>query len=161
MPLTLKIISSQKDVLGPEGIHVFSVHGGTIGRSPDNDWVLSDPKRIISGHHCDIVYRGGSYWLRDTSTNGVFVNDAEEPVSSAGPVELSGSVRRRLDPLAERTGLGDVLTLLAGDLVDYQSERYALRYLEVVARVADVLFHGSGAPPWQAPAPIRFPATDW
>ena len=31
----------------------------------------------------------------------------------------------------------------------------------LVARVADVFFHGSGASPWRAPAPIRFPATDW
>ena len=80
MPLTLRIISSQKDVLGPEGIHVFSVHGGSIGRSPDNDWVLPDPERFLSAHHASIDYQGGAYFLSDKSTNGVFVNDADQPV---------------------------------------------------------------------------------
>ena len=37
MPLTLKITSKQRHILGPDSTHVFSVHGGTVGRGPDND----------------------------------------------------------------------------------------------------------------------------
>jgi len=96
MAIKLRVISDHYRELGEQRSRVFGVNGGTIGRAPDNDWVLPDPRRIVSGHHCDIVYRGGSYWLRDTSTNGVFVNDAEEPVSSAGPVELQDGDRLRL-----------------------------------------------------------------
>lgn len=96
MPLTLRIISSQKDVLGPEGIHVFSVHGGSIGRSPDNDWVLPDPQRFLSAHHATIDYQGGSYFLSDRSTNGVFVNDADQPVGSGTPIRLYDGDRLRM-----------------------------------------------------------------
>ncbi len=96
MPLTLKIISSQKDVLGPEGIHVFSVHGGTIGRSPDNDWVLPDPRRYLSAHHAAIDYQGGAYFLSDKSTNGVFVNDADQPVGRGTPIRLYDGDRLKM-----------------------------------------------------------------
>jgi len=96
MPLTLRIISSQKDLLGPEGIHVFSVHGGTIGRAPDNDWVLPDPERYLSAHHAVIDYQGGSYFLRDKSTNGVYVNDADQPVGQGSPIRLYDGDRMRM-----------------------------------------------------------------
>ncbi len=96
MPLTLRIISLQKDVLGPEGIHVFSVHGGTIGRAPDNDWVLPDPERYLSAHHAVIDYQGGSYFLRDKSTNGVYVNDADQPVGKGSPIRLYDGDRMRM-----------------------------------------------------------------
>jgi type VI secretion system FHA domain protein len=67
---------------------VFSVHGGSIGRAPDNDWVLPDPDRYISGHHATIDYRAGAYYLRDSSTNGVYVNQSEQPVGRGAPLRL-------------------------------------------------------------------------
>ena len=88
MPLTLKIISKQKHILGSDSVRVFSVHGGTIGRASDNDWMLPDPDRYISAHHAAIDYRGGAYYLRDTSTNGVFVNRSDQPVGAGAPIRL-------------------------------------------------------------------------
>lgn len=96
MPLTLRITSPQKDLLGPEGIHVFSVHGGTIGRAPDNDWVLPDPDRYLSAHHAVIDYQDGAYFLRDKSTNGVFVNDADQPVGKGAPIRLYDGDRMQM-----------------------------------------------------------------
>jgi len=88
MPLTLKIVSKQRHILGADSLRVFSVHGGSIGRAPDNDWVLPDPDRYISGHHARIEYRDGAYYLRDDSTNGVYVNQSEEPVGRGAPLRL-------------------------------------------------------------------------
>lgn len=88
MPLTLKIISKQRHILGADSIRVFSVHGGSIGRAPDNDWVLPDPDRYISGHHASVDYRSGAYYLRDNSTNGVFVNHSSDPVGRGTPIRL-------------------------------------------------------------------------
>lgn len=88
MPLTLKIISKQRHILGADSTRVFSVHGGSIGRAPDNDWVLPDPDRYISGHHAAVDYRSGAYYLRDNSTNGVFVNHSSEPVGRGTPIRL-------------------------------------------------------------------------
>jgi len=96
MAIKLRVISDHYRELGENRSRVFGVNGGTIGRAPDNEWVLPDPRRIVSGHHCEIEYRGGSYWLRDTSTNGVFVNESEDPVSANGPVELQDGDRLRM-----------------------------------------------------------------
>ena len=72
---------------------VFDTAGGSIGRSADNDWVLPDPQRYISAHHAHIHFRNGQYVLEDTSTNGVFVNDEEQPVGKSGGHPLqSGDV---------------------------------------------------------------------
>jgi type VI secretion system FHA domain protein len=96
MAIKLRVISDQYRELGENRSRIFGVNGGTIGRAPDNDWVLPDRKRIISGHHCEIEFRNGTYWLRDTSTNGVFVNDHENPASQSGPMELQDGDRLRL-----------------------------------------------------------------
>lgn len=74
---------------------VFDVAGGSIGRSSDNDWVLPDPSRYISAHHARIHFQQGHFVLEDTSTNGVFVNDDERPLSRRGPYRLqNGDVLR-------------------------------------------------------------------
>ena len=96
MAIKLRVISDHYRELGEQRTRVFGVNGGTIGRAPDNDWVLPDAGRLVSGHHCEIEYRSGAYWLRDTSTNGVFVNDAELPVSSSGPLALRDGDRLRI-----------------------------------------------------------------
>ena len=62
--------------------------GGTIGRSADNDWVLPDPQRYVSAHHARIYQRGGDYVLEDVSTNGVYLNDEEQPLAKLGPCRL-------------------------------------------------------------------------
>jgi len=96
MAIKLRVISDHYRELGENRSRVFGVNGGTVGRALDNDWVLPDPSRVVSSHHCEIEYRGGSYWIRDTSTNGVFVNDGDDPVSETGPVILRDGDRLRI-----------------------------------------------------------------
>ena len=96
MAIKLRVISDHYRELGEHRSRVFGVNGGTIGRATDNDWILPDPKRIVSGHHCSVEYRGGVYWLRDSSTNGVYVNDDKEPASVSGPVALKDGDRLRI-----------------------------------------------------------------
>ncbi|AYV45135.1 type VI secretion system-associated FHA domain protein TagH [Caulobacter flavus] len=51
-------------------------HGLVIGRSPHTQWCLPDQR--VSSYHCEIDWRDGFYWLRDTdSTNGTFVNGVD------------------------------------------------------------------------------------
>jgi len=96
MPLTLKITSKHRHILGADSIHVFSVHGGSVGRAPDNDWVLPDPDRYLSGHHASIDYREGAYYLTDKSSNGVFVNDSDQPVGRGTSLRLYDGDRLRM-----------------------------------------------------------------
>lgn len=46
----------------------------TAGRSDQNDLVLPDPDKVISGRHCAIEDHGGNIVVIDFSTNGTFLN---------------------------------------------------------------------------------------
>ena len=82
--LRLRIVSDQRRTLAERSSAVFSVEGGTIGRSADNDWVLPDPPRYVSAHHARVQFREGHFYLQDVSTNGVYVNDDMEPLAKRG-----------------------------------------------------------------------------
>src|SRR5215469_5653203 len=84
MTLRLRVVSDQRRTLADRGSALFSVEGGTIGRSADNDWVLPDPLRYVSAHHARVQFREGHFYLQDVSTNGVYVNDDMEPLAKRG-----------------------------------------------------------------------------
>ena len=62
----------------------------------DNDWILPDPDRYISSHHCKVEFRAGHWVLEDTSTNGVFINGSDVPASVDGAYALKDGDRLRL-----------------------------------------------------------------
>ena len=84
MALKLTVLSEQRAQLGSRASIVFGVGGGSVGRAHDNDWVLPDPQRYLSAHHARIRFIDGRFHLVDTSTNGVFVNDARESLGRRG-----------------------------------------------------------------------------
>jgi predicted component of type VI protein secretion system len=95
MTCQLEIVSEHRDIVGDDAIRIFRDEGGSIGRSLQNDWILPDPDRYISGRHATIDYKGGIYYLIDTSTNGVYVNGDCEPVGKGNPRRLfDGDVLR-------------------------------------------------------------------
>ena len=96
MSLKLRVISDHHKALGKRSSRLFGVTGGRIGRAQDNDWVLPDPDRYVSSHHCKIVFRAGKWVLEDTSTNGVFINGSDLPSSMEGPYSLLNGDRLRL-----------------------------------------------------------------
>ena len=69
----------------------------SIGRSPDSDWVLPDPDRVLSKRHCIVSLQKDGWEVLDTSTNGTFVN---HEVPCVGP-----KVRRVLRD-GDRLGFG-------------------------------------------------------
>ena len=96
MALKLRIISDHYKALGKRSSRLFGVTGGRIGRAADNDWILPDPERYISSHHCKVDFRAGSWVLEDTSTNGVFINGSDVPASVDGVYSLKDGDRLRL-----------------------------------------------------------------
>jgi type VI secretion system protein len=80
MALRLRVVSEHSSRLGALATKVFGVHGGTIGRATDNDWILPDPERYLSGKHARIDFRAGTFVLVDTSSNGTYVNGAQVPL---------------------------------------------------------------------------------
>ena len=69
MALRLRVISDHRHRMGEKSTFVFGVSGGSIGRSAENDWVLPDDMRYVSGRHARIVFHKGRYLLQDTSSN--------------------------------------------------------------------------------------------
>lgn len=59
-----------------------------LGRGAGCDWPLPDPERTLSKSHCELAFQGNVYVLRDTSTNGVFVNGASQPLGRGKTVVL-------------------------------------------------------------------------
>jgi len=80
MTLRLSVVSEHGIRLGALSSKVFGVHGGSIGRGTDNEWILPDPERYLSGKHARIDFRAGTYVLVDTSSNGTYVNGAQVPL---------------------------------------------------------------------------------
>jgi predicted component of type VI protein secretion system len=116
MTLKLTIISEQRVKLGGHSTFVLRQSSGTIGRAYDNTWTLADPHRYLSAHHARILFRQGAYFVEDTSTNGLFLNGAEDPVGRHGPQGLrSGDTLRLGDYMirvtideADSSGVHDV-----------------------------------------------------
>ena len=96
MPLQIEIVSEHRDILDDDAVREFREDGGTIGRSLQNDWILPDDLRYISGRHATIDFRGGIYYLMDTSSNGVYVNDDVEPLGKDNPRRLFDGDRLRM-----------------------------------------------------------------
>lgn len=88
MALKLRVISEHYHQLGKHSTRLFGVTGGRIGRSADNDWILPDVDRYISSHHAQIRFDAGRWIIEDISTNGVFINDGDIPLSERGPYQL-------------------------------------------------------------------------
>lgn len=96
MPLQIEIVSKHAEIVGEDAVCEFGEDGGTIGRSLRNDWTLPDPDNFISGRHATIDYQGGIYYLADISSNGVYINDEDEPVGKGNPRRLFNGDRLRM-----------------------------------------------------------------
>lgn len=71
MSLCLTIISYHKITPGQCVEITLDQSEITVGRGQGNDWVLSDPERLVSLKHCVIKFVDGRYFVTDNSTNGV------------------------------------------------------------------------------------------
>src|SRR6202051_4025104 len=80
MALRFRVVSEHAIHLGEQSTKVFGVHGGTIGRATDNEWILPDPERYLSGKHARVDFRAGTHVLVDTSSNGTYINGAQVPL---------------------------------------------------------------------------------
>jgi type VI secretion system FHA domain protein len=93
MTLTLTMLRCP-DTVPPQ---TRTVPGGefSIGRGPENDWVLPDPERYLSKRHCVLAFRAGGWQIADLSTNGTVLNRDNEPIGRAEPRRLRDGDRLR------------------------------------------------------------------
>jgi len=156
MALQLEIVSEHRDLVGDDAVRVFREQGGTIGRSLQNDWILPDPDRYISGRHATIDFKGGAYYLADTSSNGVYINGDCEPLGKGNPRRLfNGDVIRLGDFIINVTvdeGESIVMPLdepdskvtdHAGSLVDMDPLKTGMMLLDEDALTGDQAFQSA------------------
>jgi type VI secretion system protein len=96
----MKLILSQRpDPRAPPldpAVQIVNRTSLTIGRGPDNGWVLPDPDRDLSKLHCTINYANGFYSVTDVSTNGVFLNGSSERIHRGSTVMIEDGDTLRL-----------------------------------------------------------------
>lgn len=79
--MELKLVVHQgQELLGNCSDVIVDADVYSIGRGSDNSWVLPDPKLHISNKHCVIHRKNSEFHLTDISTNGVYLNDNNEPL---------------------------------------------------------------------------------
>lgn len=99
MALRLSIVRG--DVAGSDNERSWTCEGsiGRIGRSGQSDWVLVDPGRFISSQHARVEFEDGHWWVIDTSTNGTYINLADEPLGKGGRHRLASGDTVRMGSL--------------------------------------------------------------
>lgn len=89
MELILTVAKYQTQAPSDQMTHRFGPDGGTIGRSSQCDWVLSDPARFISSVHAQVICTGDQFQLTDRSMNGTFLNGLDGSIGKGNTVPLA------------------------------------------------------------------------
>ncbi len=89
MTIAVSVLEFPEGASLHESSMTFDEQGGTLGRTQNNTWVLDDPERFLSGSHCKVIFESDGYFLVDTSTNGTFVNNSDEPLGKGNKVKLN------------------------------------------------------------------------
>jgi predicted component of type VI protein secretion system len=93
MKLTLTVIASQSANAPPGTSRSIEGDQLVIGRGAGCDWILPDPLNHLSKRHCLIAANTAGYVVTDTSTNGVFVNDAGDALGNGATVAIQDGDR--------------------------------------------------------------------
>ena len=67
-----------------------------LGREPGCDWCLVDPEQFVSRRHCLIASAGEGWTITDTSSGGLFLDLATEPLGQGQSAALRDGMRLRL-----------------------------------------------------------------
>ncbi|ODT06069.1 MAG: type VI secretion protein [Mesorhizobium sp. SCN 65-20] len=67
-----------------------------IGRSPEADWQIEDPDMFVSRAHCKITASHDGYYVTDTSSSGLFIDDAGSPLGAGNTMRLQNGMRLRI-----------------------------------------------------------------
>jgi type VI secretion system protein len=96
VPITLKIKKSSHLLPEEDSLRILENGTMTIGRGAQNDWVLPDPEHKISALHCSVSKVDNKFYLKDTSTNGVFLNLDNSPIGRGNAVLLRNGDRIKI-----------------------------------------------------------------
>lgn len=96
MELVFEILNTKQFVPTQACRKIFKEAGGSIGRSEDCEWVIPDHNRHLSNHHALISFRQGSFFLTDTSSNGIKESVSGARLLKGEPVRIEHGSRYML-----------------------------------------------------------------
>ena len=67
-----------------------------IGRSAEAGWQIDDPDMFVSRAHCKISGGRDGYFITDTSSSGLFVDDSDSPLGPGRSMRLQSGMRLRM-----------------------------------------------------------------
>jgi type VI secretion system FHA domain protein len=94
--LILELVSSGAEQPPAATRKVIGAEGGTIGRAKHSDWVLPDSK--VSSRHARITYESSTFYIEDTSTNGIYLNSPENRLEPGRLYPLHAGERLFIQP---------------------------------------------------------------
>lgn len=82
----------------PQAVRQASLRSGAlvIGRGADADLRIDDPDMFVSRAHCTIEAGPTGFTVTDTSTGGLFVDDARTPLGTGNSAALRDGTRLRI-----------------------------------------------------------------
>jgi len=89
MQLTLKVLSYCDQHVSESQIRTFDTFPIVIGRSDTCNYRLEDPSQYVSSNHAVILIEDDKLFIRDTSSNGVYINGITEPIGRQRSVALN------------------------------------------------------------------------
>ncbi|MDN3519584.1 FHA domain-containing protein [Aquisalimonas lutea] len=119
-----------------------------VGRAPACDWQLDCGERLVSRRHAFFSREGDHFVVYDASANGVYVNDAPEPLGEGQRAALSQGDRLQIGPYT-----------LAVTLLDAPGEAGAPQ-TGSMSDVPEAPGPGMDAAPDVPAAPLQGPAGD-
>lgn len=91
--LTLRVVSHPDGLEPPKKRMSFDGEAVSIGRQDDNDFVLPDDSQSVSRRHALVERVAGGFRILDQSTNGIWINEDDEPIDPDEPRLLKNGDR--------------------------------------------------------------------
>ncbi|MBP7241243.1 type VI secretion system-associated FHA domain protein TagH [Amaricoccus sp.] len=93
----------------PQAVRQMRLDTGAlvIGRGAEADWRIDDPDMFVSRAHCTIAAGPDGYVVTDTSTGGLFVDQARAPLGKGNAAPLVDGTQLRLGDYVVRVSLRD------------------------------------------------------
>lgn len=104
----MSLLLTLVDTPHPQPVRQMRLGAGeelVIGRGAEADWRIHDPDNYVSRAHCTITARDGDYQVIDTSSGGLFIDNARAPLGPDRALPLRDGMRLRLGDFVLRVEL--------------------------------------------------------
>ncbi|MDA8586566.1 type VI secretion system-associated FHA domain protein TagH [Rhodobacteraceae bacterium] len=90
-----------------QAVTEMAFHGGqmSVGRGEEADWRIHDPEHFVSRKHFFVSTEAGDIMLTDSSSGGLFVDGATEPLGAGNSVRVEDGMRVRFGDFVARVEL--------------------------------------------------------